>query len=112
MYPSYVYASYTIDDNIYGIPKGIAISCDGANGKSINFWLIDTDPTLYTNIEMTKVSYDGIATSDVPYIYLTKLDTINRIISGRFEFELQTSDGKKIRFTEGRFDIQLDVYNF
>ena len=38
---------------------------------------------------------------------ITKIDTINRIISGEFEFILKASDGsgRTVKITEGRFDF-------
>ncbi len=54
-----------------------------------------------------------------PYIYLTKFDTINKIISGRFSGiainrenvipELQSKDTVKIKITDGRFDMKLRI---
>ncbi|MDR0542303.1 MAG: hypothetical protein LBH19_08845 [Dysgonamonadaceae bacterium] len=51
-------------------------------------------------------------------IFFTKLDTVNRIVSGRFQFQGQCSNamfeiaGDSIVFiTQGRFDIKLDIYD-
>ena len=51
-------------------------------------------------------------------IYLTKFDTINKIVSGNFNFSGQCSDAlfhfsgnDSIQVTQGRFDIKLDIYN-
>lgn len=42
-------------------------------------------------------------------VVITRLDTINRIVSGTFEFDAQYPVSKEIvRVTEGRFDIDLD----
>ncbi len=42
-------------------------------------------------------------------VVITKLDTVNRIISGTFEFEGQEIIHKqKVSVTEGRFDLDLD----
>lgn len=42
-------------------------------------------------------------------VVITKLDTINRIISGTFEFEgMELVNKQKVSVTEGRFDIDLD----
>ena len=51
-------------------------------------------------------------------VYLTKFDTINKIVSGNFNFSGQCSDAlfhfsgnDSIQITQGRFDIKLDIYN-
>lgn len=42
-------------------------------------------------------------------VTITRLDTINRIVSGTFEFDAQFIVNKEIvRITEGRFDIDMD----
>ena len=43
-------------------------------------------------------------------VYITRLDTIARVVSGRFAFELPCEKNKEnvIRITEGRFDMYLD----
>jgi len=93
----------SIDDDI--LPKGIEIKCEGINGKTICMFFDKT--VTDSNIVINKVSYAGITNYNVSYVYLTRLDTIKAIISGRFEFELNDSiNNKKIKFTEGRFDIR------
>jgi hypothetical protein len=51
-------------------------------------------------------------------IYLSKFDTINKIVSGNFNFLGRCSDAlfhisgnDSIQITQGRFDIKLDIYN-
>lgn len=51
-------------------------------------------------------------------IYLTKFDTINKIVSGKFGFIGKTSDASfnfhgndSINITKGRFDLKLAIYN-
>lgn len=42
-------------------------------------------------------------------VVITRLDTVNRIVSGTFEFDGQYPVSKEIvRVTEGRFDIDMD----
>ena len=41
-------------------------------------------------------------------VVITRLDTINHIVSGTFEFEAQeTLQKQKVSITEGRFDLNL-----
>ncbi len=51
--------------------------------------------------------------SENPYIYLTRFDTINKIISGRFSFEALDIENKilddTIKITNGRFDMKLRI---
>jgi len=51
-------------------------------------------------------------------VYLTKFDTINKIVSGNFNFLGRSADplfhfsgNDSIQITQGRFDIKLDIYN-
>jgi hypothetical protein len=52
-------------------------------------------------------------------IMVTKLDTVNRIISGRFQFPcycldrflIANSNDTIINITEGRFDIKMSIFN-
>lgn len=37
---------------------------------------------------------------------ITKLDTANNIICGKFELQLATSEGKVVNVTDGRFDLK------
>lgn len=37
---------------------------------------------------------------------LTRLDTINKIVSGTFEFNATNPEGKTVRVTAGRFDVK------
>lgn len=42
-------------------------------------------------------------------VTITRLDTVNRIVSGTFEFDAQFIVNKEVvRITEGRFDIDMD----
>ncbi len=68
--------------------------------------------TIYkTPYDYTYCEYECIG-RNIPYVYLTRLDTINGIVSGKFEFELtDAKDSTKIiKFTDGRFDIK--IFNF
>jgi len=50
-------------------------------------------------------------------IYLTKMDTLNKIVSGRFSFKGRCADhlntfkvdGDSIQITQGRFDVKLNI---
>ena len=41
---------------------------------------------------------------------ITKFDTINKIISGTFSVNLYNSYGEKIEITDGRFEVELQIY--
>ncbi len=49
--------------------------------------------------------------SKEPYIYLTKFDTTNKIISGRFYCKAihEYNKNDTIKVTEGRFDMKLNI---
>ncbi len=69
-------------------------------------------------IKLNREDFNVFISKD-PYIYLTKFDTINHIISGRFSCiainrenvipELQSKDTVKIEITDGRFDMKLRI---
>ena len=52
-------------------------------------------------------------------VYLTKFDTINKIVSGRFSFKGKCAgyaddfkvNGDSVQITQGRFDVLLDITN-
>lgn len=44
-------------------------------------------------------------------VVITKADTLSGIISGTFEFEGGNSLGKKVKITDGRFDINTKTVN-
>lgn len=55
-------------------------------------------------------SYSGPIYSEGGYFSITKLDTINQIISSKFAFSLKSNNtGKMIRITDGRFDFHYNV---
>ena len=47
--------------------------------------------------------------TDIQSVYLTKFDTINKIISGTFDLKLKSEDDstKAVKLTQGRFDLNL-----
>ncbi|MFN6944414.1 MAG: hypothetical protein ACK4ND_05665 [Cytophagaceae bacterium] len=49
--------------------------------------------------ETDSIQYDGL-------VEITKLDTINHIVSGRFHFTANSEDCGKVEVTEGRFDVR------
>jgi hypothetical protein len=61
----------------------------------------------YTNL-VTRCHYQWIDTipNQNAYLNITKLDKVNRIVSGTFEFALATSGCDTVRITQGRFDMK------
>ena len=49
--------------------------------------------------------YDTIPNHNA-YLNITKLDKVNRIVSGTFEFALIKTGCKEVRITQGRFDMK------
>jgi hypothetical protein len=92
--------------------KGLSIWCYGNNGNKLYMSFKNPTPITSSNILIDTVSYAGIENYHVSSIYFTKFDTINRIVSGRFEFELtDTINNNIIKFTDGRFDIRFTIIN-
>jgi hypothetical protein len=105
----------------------VSIEAKGLGGKSISFYFKANELNKKLNIEYVKYIYfsDTVRLYDnsytynmneysgknIPAITLTRLDTINHVVSGKFDFELKnTEDSTKIiKFTQGRFDLYLSV---
>jgi len=53
--------------------------------------------------------YDGVEyyAQNAGEIFFTRLDTANRILSGRFAIDLFCSEGSVLQITEGRFDVRM-----
>jgi len=76
---------------------------------------------VYTNPPYTISSYVSLqfsspptyVSSDMNNLIITKFDTINEIISGRFNFILYSDDNKdeSVAITNGRFDSKLLISN-
>jgi len=65
-------------------------------------------------IKKVEYTYVGggfrVESNNVSSIIFTKIDTINHILSGRFEFDLVKGNGDTLKFTEGRFDCEFYKY--
>ncbi len=92
----------------------------GAEKKDGTFIVIDINTA---NIKTEKkisaeagvgMGYLNFYVSKEPYIYLTKFDTINHIISGQFSFEAINNEDPTdtIKVTDGRFDMYLAVSDY
>jgi len=56
--------------------------------------------------DFTKGCYYELEDTYTGYILFSKIDRINYIISGTFEFSTATNDCDTVRITDGRFDLQ------
>jgi len=74
--------------------------------------VLGTNILTYRQDQPFAIYYDNkfrLFTSNSGKIVITRLDTINRIVSGTFEFDGEYVVTKEIvRITEGRFDINMD----
>ncbi len=132
-------ANYALKSDILAIHAYGYINADGSLRAYKNVQLDDTgimlivvsNPKLQTPQPIKKAEYTPI-TSSIEYcylyrtleggeVYLSKFDTVSKIVSGRFRFDGICSD-KSIEFggsdssivrsiTEGRFDLRLRVSN-
>ncbi|MES2766622.1 MAG: hypothetical protein V4642_12180 [Bacteroidota bacterium] len=53
-------------------------------------------------------SMDGYRGEGVGLLNITTFDTINRIVSGTFNFSVPKLNGGEIKITDGRFDIKMN----
>lgn len=55
---------------------------------------------------LSDITFLRMNAGDLGNLFVTKHDTIQRILSGRFSFTASRSTGEKVNITEGRFDIR------
>jgi len=102
------------------IRKTLAISTYNKTDETIALLLIN--PVQNATQKLSRGTYSNGAADGTHYIvlnggeiYLTKLDTVNKIVSGHFSFTGKYADrfdtfyenGDSIKITQGRFDIEL-----
>jgi hypothetical protein len=66
---------------------------------------------LYSNSKSTCNQFDRMNSSQSGTIIITRIDLVNKIVSGRFNGVLKQSGCPDINITGGRFDFQMSVYN-
>lgn len=85
------------------------------NDTAISIWILNKKIKIETKLNADFVfknelgNYDAIR--GMGGVYLTKFDTINRIISGKFSFEAIHEEDKTdtLKVTDGRFDMELII---
>jgi len=108
-------------DRVY---KRLTISAYNKTDETIALLLIN--PLQNATQKLSRGTYSNGAADGTHYIvldggeiYLTKLDTINKIVSGHFSFTGKYADlsdtfienGDSVKITQGRFDIGLNMSN-
>lgn len=89
------------------LDEGITISTKAINKSGVH-WIPFNDDNVFTILYREEIF---LSTSDVnkngfAYINITRLDSLNRIVSGTFSFSLYNYWGtKRISVEEGRFDL-------
>ena len=83
--------------------EAIQIEIDSISGPKK--FILSSDNSSFTNYEnvTAKCIYYTDATHPAAVI-ITRLDLVNRIVSGTFDFTLETPGCGKVTVTEGRFD--------
>jgi len=101
------YVNYGRDD------VHLSFSAEGKDGI-IGFTLMN--PKLGNNNSKVFCSFDSIpgcigVADNIGGLYLTKMDTHNHILSGRFAFDIPCKEDttKILHITEGRFDMYMRV---
>jgi hypothetical protein len=68
--------------------------------------------TIYLRDYNSDIIFDAKKEEITGKVYLTKFDTINKIVSGHFSnIKLYDPQENSILITQGRFDIKLEIYN-
>ena len=78
-------------------------SLDPSNVRAIEYI------NLHTNNNC--IDYNKTNTTQTGIVEITKIDTTNKIVSGRFNGILSLISCPDINITEGRFDFEMTVYN-
>ena len=101
--PPYLYAEYTNSNG------SLAIGASNTN-EFFRFFL-NPEENMYLRMRITYSNSNDIAyqARDIGYIFLTKFDLENRIVSGTFEYEVIDGKDTIAIVTEGRFDIKLVI---
>lgn len=100
-----MYTVYAVDGSDY---ERIVISSDKVNKPGI-YWIKNDDNNFFTISYRHELYLSNSAINLDRYLYLniSRLDSVNRIVSGTFSFSLYNYWGtKRIRVEEGRFDLQ------
>jgi hypothetical protein len=109
-----------------GYLRGMKLLTFGGYGKSGVLGIEIIDPKEGVYMKMTRASFVPndewgrdcflFGGKEIGEITLTKLDTVNCIVSGRFKFQGKCSDplfnitgDSTVNITEGRFDIKLEI---
>lgn len=93
-------------------------------GQSLNIYLYgvsqNNDYTIhnpisntysYADFDAACSLYDRTSSKQTGTVTVTRLDSVNKIVSGRFSGTLKQSGCPDAAITEGRFDFQMTVYN-
>ncbi len=51
----------------------------------------------------------SLSATEVGEIFITKLDTVQKIVSGHFSADIEVLPGDTVRVTDGRFDMKLEI---
>lgn len=104
--------------NIYAVNKQISINQaiglfvdKEFNSNNSFIFKIDNDslPWAFCADLPTNCTYFTDTLNNTGHLYITKFDTINRIISGTFDMILAKDSCGDINITDGRFDIRYPV---
>ena len=106
----YISSIYTKDSDF------LEVYAENKDIGNFGFWIknpkVNTFNKIY-NAVFENSNHDLYSSKNMDSIYLTKFDTINKIVSGRFDYILKSESDStlKIKVSKGRFDIKLDIYN-
>ena len=62
------------------------------------------------SLDSACVEFANYNSTQIGSVIITRIDTINKIVSGRFSGILTKSSCDNINITEGRFDYKMDMY--
>ena len=121
-------APFTIpafDVQYYKSTGGLLIKTNRSDkGQSLNIYLYgvyqpnqynifnpNTNAFVYSNSNSSCNWYDRNNSSQTGIVSVTKIDTTNKIVSGRFNGAILLNGCPDINITDGRFDFKMDIFN-
>lgn len=117
-------ACYTYNVQYYKSDSALLIKTNNTCATGLNLYIYSVSTVkeysifnstanafFYSNSNSSCNWFDRNNSTQTGAITITKLDLVNKIVSGRFNGTLKQSGCPDVNITEGRFDFQMSVYN-
>ena len=104
-----IYGRYKNDQGEYSMVGLITDSLEVSEGQTLK-WNTRAPGNAVGFLDNTPSGFIYTTDQKSPgTLTITKLDLVNKIISGTFDFDVSNSNGETVKITNGRFDIHFPV---